>query len=115
MAENVSSRELTLTWVEPNDNNATIYGYLVMYMEQEFMTGERERAVNISEPVEVADITDLAPGVGYTFTVTAYNGRGESAVSDQLTVRTLDESKSRLYTMHDSESTVYLISMWCTL
>ena len=92
MAENVTSRGLTLTWVEPIDN-ATIQGYLVMYMEQ---AGEREMVVNISEPVEMADITDLAPGVSYTFTVTAYNETGESAPSDPLTVRTQDGGMLKL-------------------
>ena len=81
-------------WVEPHDNNAPIQGYLVMYMEPEFVTGEQEREANISEPVEMVNITGLAPGVDYTFTVTAYNGIGESAPSDPLTVRTLDEGKS---------------------
>ena len=91
MAGNVSSRGLTLTWVEPNDNNATIHGYLVMYMETDFMTGDQEGVVNISGPVEITDIADLLPGVDYTFTVIAYNGRGESAVSDPLAMRTQDE------------------------
>ena len=94
MAESVTSQGLTLTWVEPNDN--TIQGYLVMYMELEFMIGEQERVVNISEHVEMADITGLAPGVYYTFTVTAYNERGESAPSNPLTVRTQDGGKSKL-------------------
>ena len=96
MAESVTSRGLTLTWVEPNDNNPTIQGYLVMYIEQEFTIGEQERVVNISEHVEMADITGLAPGVDYTFTVTAYNERGESAPSNPLTVRTQDGGKSKL-------------------
>ena len=93
-AADVASRGLTLMWVEPHDNNAPIQGYLVMYMEPEFVTGEREREVNISEPVEMANITVLAPGVNYTFTVTAYNEIGESVPSDPLTVRTLEEGKS---------------------
>ena len=105
MAENVFSRELTLTWVEPNDNNATIHGYLVMYMEPEyeFLIRGRERVVNISEPVEMADINDLAPGVSYTFTVTAYNGRGESAPSDPLTVMTQDEGICKSRIAHNSQ------------
>ena len=95
-------------WVEPHDSNAPIQGYLVMYMEPEFVTGEREREVNISEPVEMADITGLAPGVNYTFTVTAYNGIGESVPSDPLTVRTLDEGNSHL------KSPVININVLCT-
>ena len=92
MAENVISQGLTLTWVQPI-TNATIQGYLVMFMER---AGDQERMVNISEPVEMADITGLVPGVSYTFTVTAYNRTGESAPSDPLTVRTQDGGKSKL-------------------
>ncbi len=93
MAVNFSSREINLTWVEPHDNNAPIMGYLVMYVEPEFVAGEREEVVNISGSEEMATISGLFPGVNYTFTVTAYNEIGDSAPSDLLTVRTLAERK----------------------
>ena len=88
-ASRVTSREINLTWVEPHDNNAPILGYLVRYMEPDFVGGDLAREVNTS--VEMATITDLSPGVDYEFTVTAYNQIGSSSPSDTLTVRTLDE------------------------
>ena len=63
-----------------------------MYMQPEFVTGERGRVVNST--VEMATITGLFPGVNYIFMVTAYNVEGPSVPSAPLRVRTLDESKS---------------------
>ncbi len=83
---------IDLMWVEPDDNNAPIGGYQVMYMEPEFVEGERMRTVNTS--VVMATITGLSPGVDYTFTVIAYNDIGPSTPSDPLTVRTLDERRT---------------------
>jgi hypothetical protein len=88
-ATGVSSREINLMWVEPHDNNAPITGYLVMYTLPEFVTQERERVVNTSEVN--ATISELFPGVNYTFTVTAINDIGPSPPSDPLTVMTQDE------------------------
>ena len=93
MAVGVGSREINLTWVEPHDNNAPITGYLIMYMEPGFVTGERMRVVNTSA-VEMATITGLFPGVDYMVMVIAYNEIGDSDPSDPLLVRTLDESES---------------------
>ena len=82
---------VTLTWVEPHDNNAPVTGYLVTYMEPEFVGGDLERVVNAS--AEMATITDLSPGVDYEFTITAYNEIGSSRPSNPRTVRTLDEGE----------------------
>ena len=92
-AVGISSREINLTWVEPHDNNAPITGYQVMYMLPEFVVEEREVVVNTS--VEIATISELFPGVNYTFTVTAFNEIDQSTPSDPVTVRTLDEGKTQ--------------------
>ena len=94
----VSSRDISLTWVEPHANNAPITSYLVMYMQPVFVTGERIGVVNAT--VEQATITGLYPGVNYTFTVTAHNEIDASLASDPLTVRTLEEGKSQCYKLH---------------
>ena len=52
------------------------------------------RVVNAT--IEMANITDLFPGVDYTFTVIAYNEIGPSVPSDPLTVRTVDEGKQHI-------------------
>ena len=94
MAVNITSRLITLTWVEPHDNNAPIQSYEVTYMEPSFVGGNLMREVNTT--TEMATITDLFPGVNYTFTVIAYNEIGPSVPSDPLTVRTLDEGKQHI-------------------
>ena len=60
-----------------------------MYLQPEFTMGERERAMSSTE--NLATITNLYPGVNYTFTVTAYNELGPSIPSEPLRVRTLEE------------------------
>ena len=90
-AVGVSSREVNLTWVEPHDNNAPITGYQITYMLPEFVVGERE--VVVDTDVEMLTISELFPGVNYTFTVTAVNEISPSSPSDPLRVRTSDESK----------------------
>ena len=94
MAVSRTSLLITLTWVEPHDNNVPIQGYEVTYMEPSFVGENLVREVNTT--TEMATITDLFPGVNYTFTVTAYNEIGLSVPSNPLTVRTLDEGKQHI-------------------
>ena len=94
MAVNRTSHLVTLTWVEPHDNNAPIQSYEVTYMEPSFVGGNLMRKVNTT--IEMATITDLFPGVDYTFTVIAYNEIGPSVPSDPLTVRIVDGCKQHI-------------------
>ena len=93
MALNVTSRNLTLTWVEPHDNNAPITGYRVYYTRPAFLMGGANVTVNVSGSIEQAFITDLHPGEEYTFTVDAFNDIGVSTISEPLTQRTDEERK----------------------
>ena len=86
-AVTVGSREINLTWVAPDNDNASLM-YHVRYMAPEFVTGDRERVVNTS--TEMASIGSLFPGVNYTFRVSVVNENGQS---DPLTVRTMDEGE----------------------
>ena len=63
-------------------------------MKPSFLGGNLMRVVNAT--IEMATITDLFPGVNYTFTVTAYNEIGPSVPSNPLTVKTLDEGKQHI-------------------
>ena len=63
-------------------------------MKPSFLGGNLTRVVNAT--IEMANITDLFPGVDYTFTVIAYNEIGPSVPSDPLTVRTVDEGKQQI-------------------
>ena len=91
MVVDISSRGLTLTWVEPHDNNAPISRYEVTFMQTQCDTEERDGEV--SSTVEMTTITGLYPGVNYTFTVTAVNEIGPSLPSAPLTVTTEEEGK----------------------
>lgn len=88
-AINVSSRNITLTWVEPHDNNAPIQFYLVKYSQPSFVRGDLTR--NVTTVEEEAFIPGLFPGVDYSFTVTAINEIGMSLSSNPFFQRTLDE------------------------
>ena len=92
MTQNVTSRNLTLTWVEPHDNNAPILGYRVSYTEPDFLGGGNV-TVNVTGPIEEAFIGSLHPGVNYSFTVVAFNEEGDSVPSAMLYEITDEERK----------------------
>lgn len=85
---NVTSRSLTLQWVEPHDSNAPILGYKVMYTEPDFLRGN---PVTLPSNRTTLEVTNLVPGVTYNFTVVAFNNIGDSPQSNIAPVRTLDE------------------------
>ena len=90
-AEVINSRDVTLVWVEPHDNNAPVLRYRVYYLTPNFL-GAVERSVETVNDTESVVVPDLHPGEIYNFTVTAVNEEGESERSDPLTVRTSEES-----------------------
>lgn len=90
MASNITSRSLTLTWIEPHDNNAPINGYNITFTEPDFLLGQNI-TVNVDGAIELANIRELHPGVTYYFTVVAYNDIGVSKSSNPLPARTLEE------------------------
>ena len=85
---NTTSRSISLVWEEPHDNNAPIMGYRVMYQQPTFLGGG-EQFVNST--VEMAEITDLHPGVTYDFTIVAFNEIGDSTPSSITPVTTSEE------------------------
>ena len=85
---NVTSRSISLEWTEPHDNNAPIMGYRVMYQQPAFLGGGMQI---VNSTVEMADITELHPGVTYNFTVVAFNEIGDSTPSNIAPIRTLEE------------------------
>ena len=87
---NVTSRNLTLFWTEPHDNNAPILGYLVIYSDPPFLGGD-EVVLTVYEDEQQLFIENLHPGSTYNFTVLAFNNEGNSEQSDLFTIRTLEE------------------------
>ena len=89
-AVETQSRYLVLMWVEPHDNNAPILGYFVSYNQPVFAGGER---ITLIVTEEMVNVTNLLPGVTYTFTVVAYNDIGNSTESEPTPLSTLEEGE----------------------
>ncbi len=87
----INSRNLTLEWVEPHDNNAPIQGYRVTYRHPAFLGGGE---VVLLVGMQMAEITGLHPGVTYSFTVVASNEIGNSDPSAIAMITTLEEGNS---------------------
>ena len=91
---NVTSRNLTLQWIEPHDSNAPILGYRVMYTEPAF---QGSSTIVLNTMNVFVEVTGLLPGITYNFTVVAFNEIGDSPPSDIAPVRTMDEGKQCLF------------------
>ena len=90
----LTSRNLTLSWVEPHDNNAPILEYFVIYTDPNFLGGaEVTLSVNGPDPPEELFIDNLHPGVTYSFIVFGNNEEGNGSSSQPLSVRTLEEGR----------------------
>ena len=89
-ANGVTSRNITLTWMEPHDDNAPILGYYVFYNEPQFF-GSNEIILTVMGSMGARFVSGLHPGVYYNFTVIAFNEEGNSSRSQPLTVLTFEE------------------------
>ena len=87
-ALNITSRSITLEWIEPHHNNAPVTGYNVIFSQPDFLSDD---TVIVNSTEETVVITDLHPGVEYVFTVVAFNAIGESVPSDEERATTLEE------------------------
>ena len=87
----ISSRQLTLKWTAPDDNNSPILGYYIFYKNPAFLNGSGV-VLETNGSIENIQINDLHPGTVYTFTVVAFNSEGNSS-NQTFDVRTLEEGK----------------------
>ena len=89
----MTSRNLTINWTEPHDNNDPIIHYTISYQNP----GCIVNASNVTQNVTVCSteeqyaITNLHPGEYYTFTIIAINDICPSQPSVPATVRTMEE------------------------
>ncbi|KAG8440765.1 hypothetical protein GDO86_006487 [Hymenochirus boettgeri] len=86
----VSSRGVTVTWEQPENNWESVIGFSLHYTK----TGgadnmEYQFAVN-NDTTEL-HVRDLEPGTKYTFYVVAYSQQGASSASQSVVVQTLDD------------------------
>ena len=90
---NVNSRNLTINWTEPHDNNDPITQYSISYQNPDCLVD----AINVTQNVTVTSIEEqvtinnLHPGEYFTFTVIAINDICPSQPSLPASMRTLEE------------------------
>ena len=89
-ALNITSRSITLQWMEPHHNNAPVTGYIVTYTEPDFLGV----VMTVLRSGETVVVTGLHPGVEYVFTVVAENNIGQSVPSDAERATTLEEGET---------------------
>ena len=90
-SEDVYSRNLTLIWAIPHDNNAPILGNLIFYRNPSFIENGSDVLLTDDDNVGEFIVGNLHPGEFYNFTIIAFNEEGNSAESDSYRVRTLEE------------------------
>ena len=91
--DGVYSRNITLIWTIPHDNNAPILGYFIFFTNPFFINGGSPVVIALDENVAEVAVEGLHPGESYNFTIIAFNEEGNSLQSKNYTVQTLEESK----------------------
>ena len=89
----VNSRNLTITWTEPHNNNDPITEYFVRYLNPMCLVDANILSLNMiaSSMEEQVVISNLHPGEDYTFSVIAVNNICPSQFSLPSNVRTMEE------------------------
>ena len=85
------SRNLTLIWSIPHDNNAPILGYYIFYQTPVFVEGGIEVLLTLDDNEGMLLIGNLHPGEFYSFSIIAFNEEGNSTESESYRILTLEE------------------------
>jgi len=90
---NVNSRNLTINWTEPHNNNDPITQYNISYQNPACLVDANNvtQKVTVTSVEEQVTITNLHPGEYYTFTIIAINSICPSQPSLPASMRTLEE------------------------
>ena len=90
---NVNSRNLTIIWTKPYNNNDQITGYNISYQNPDclVMANDLPQNVTVDSREEQVMITGLHPGEVYTFTVIAINNICPSQPSLPVSMSTMEE------------------------
>ena len=89
----MDSRNLTISWTEPHNNNDPITSYNISYQNPDclVMANGLTRNVTVTSMEEQVMITGLHPGVVYTFTIIAINNICPSQPSQSAGMHTMEE------------------------
>ena len=89
----MNSRNLTINWTEPHNNNDPITSYNISYQNPDCLVIANgvPQNVTVSSTEEQVTITNLHPGEFYTFTIIAINNICPSQPSLPESMRTLEE------------------------
>ena len=89
----MNSRNLTINWTEPYNNNDPITGYNISYQNPDclVMANGIPQDVTVDSTEEQVMITGLHPGEVYTFTVIAINNICPSQSSLPVSMSTMEE------------------------
>ena len=92
----MNSRDLTINWTEPHNNNDPINDYIVSYQNPDCLADANIVTLNmiVSSTEEQVVITNLHPGEDYTFLVRAINNICPSQPSLPASVHTIEEGMS---------------------
>ena len=89
----MNSRDLTINWTRPHDNNDPITSYNISYQNPNCLVTANgvPQNVTVTSTEEQVTITGLHPGEYYTFTIIAINNICPSQPSEPISMRTLEE------------------------
>ena len=89
----MNSRDLTINWTRPHDNNDPITSYNISYQNPDclVMANGVPQDVTVITTEEQVTITGLHPGEYYIFTIIAINDICPSQPSEPVTMRTMGE------------------------
>ena len=89
----MNSRDLTINWTRPHDNNDPITSYNISYQNPDclVMANGVPQDVTVTSTVEQVTITGQHPREYYTFTIIAISDICPIQPSEQATMHTLEE------------------------
>ena len=92
--DNVQSRSLRISWLEPLSNNREITRYYVQYVVDHRTQTVTNEYNTTNTAVLTATLFNLFPNYNYTIRVRAENAIGIGNYSQPLVVQTLEDSES---------------------
>ncbi|KAL9987753.1 hypothetical protein ACROYT_G002109 [Oculina patagonica] len=90
----VSGCDVNLRWSLPEDNGCPITLYTIYYSERQSKNEDSWHQINVTKVTKSEHLLSLKCNTEYSFTVTAWNELGESAISSEWPIETSKASNS---------------------